>query len=169
MNMDRSAHFRPAATHDVVDVLGPLVEFLTTPSHQESYCVMRGIIPAGVSVPLHSHQDAESFLVVSGTAQALAERTDRLEWIDLRPGDFVHIPGGVKHAHRNTSSEPVVEIVVTTPTLGQFFQEVGRTVPPGKTLPPPTPDDFERFERIARKYRHWLASPAENAAVGIVL
>lgn len=154
-------------TRNAIDVLGPTIEFLTSPSHQNAYCVMRGIIPAGVSVPLHSHPDAESFLVVSGYAQALAERANRLQWIDVKPGDFIHIPGGVKHAHRNASNEPVVELVVTTPALGRFFQEVGRPVHAGSPLPPPTPEDVERFLRIAAKYRHWVATPAENAAVGI--
>ena len=162
-----ASHPEATETRNPIDVLGPTIEFLTPPLHQDAYCVLRGIIPAGVTVPLHSHPDAESFLVVSGCAQALSERADRLQWIDVRPGDFIHIPGGMKHAHRNPSNEPVVEIVVTTPALGRFFQEVGRPVLAGSPLPPPTSEELQRFERIAAKYRHWLATPAENAAVGI--
>jgi len=46
-----------------VDLFGPSVEFLTPPGvTQEAYCVLRGVIPRGVSVPLHSHADIEDFL-----------------------------------------------------------------------------------------------------------
>jgi Cupin domain len=130
------------------------------------YCVMKGTIPAGGSVPLHSHLDPESFFVISGRAQVLIERADRLEWIDVKAGDFVHIPGGAKHAHRNPSNGPVVELATSTPRLGRFFQEVARPLAAGRPTPP-TPEDLERFARIAAKYQHWLASPEENAAVGI--
>src|SRR5262245_33206761 len=109
MDIRRPADLATTVAHEIVDVLGPIVEFITSPGHRDSYCVMRGTIPAGVSVRLHSHADAESFLVVSGTAQTLSGHADRLEWIDVGPGDFVHIPGRMKHAHRNTSSEPFVE------------------------------------------------------------
>jgi quercetin dioxygenase-like cupin family protein len=156
--------------HEVLDVLGPTVEFLTPPSEAGAvYCVMKGTIPAGVSVPLHSHPDPESFFVLSGYAQALTERGNHLEWLDVKPGDFVHIPGGTKHAHRNVSNEPVVELITTTPALGRFFQEIGRPIPPDAELPPPTGDQLQEFVRAAVLYRHWLGSAAENAAVGIAL
>lgn len=77
------------------DVGGPRIQFLTL-SQEEAYCVMKGIIPGGVSVPLHSHSDAESFHVNSGEAQVLAQTKAGLEWKTLQPGDFVHIPGEAK-------------------------------------------------------------------------
>jgi hypothetical protein len=37
----------------VLDILGPTVEFLTLPSeHGGVYCVLKGTIPPGVSIPL---------------------------------------------------------------------------------------------------------------------
>jgi len=152
----------------ILDVLGPTIEFLTSPSEDGAgYCVMRGTIPPGVSVPLHSHPDAESFFVVSGRAQALSQRGDRYEWLDVKPGDFIHIPSGAKHAHRNVSNEPVVELITTTPKLGRFFQEVGRAITHGAPLPPPTREQLQRFEEVAARYHYWMGSPAENAALGI--
>ena len=136
----------------VVDVLGPTVEFLTPPS-EEVYCVLKGSIPPGMSVPLHSHPEPESFLVVSGSGQVLTERNARLEWLDVKPGDFIHIAGGTKHAHRNTSSEPLVELATTGATLGQFFHEIGRPTRPGLSLPPPTAEDLDRFQRMGVKVR----------------
>jgi len=46
----------------VLDVCGPTVEFLNSPEETDAvYCIMIGTIPPGVSVPLHSHPDVESF------------------------------------------------------------------------------------------------------------
>ncbi|HEY7191163.1 MAG TPA: cupin domain-containing protein [Vicinamibacterales bacterium] len=154
----------------ILDVLGVAVEFVTTPAEAANlYCVIKGTIPAGMAVPLHSHPDPESFYVVSGSEQILAPIRDRLEWLDVRAGDFVHIPAGAKHAHRNTSSQPVVELVVMSATLGRFFEEAGRPMEDEVIGSTPSPADVERLQRVAAKYGHWLGTPAENAAVGITI
>ena len=64
---------------------------LLSPSNEDAYCVLRGTIPPGVSVPLHSHADAESFYVLSGEAEALVQTEGGFEWQMLRRGDFIHI------------------------------------------------------------------------------
>jgi quercetin dioxygenase-like cupin family protein len=152
----------------VYDVMGATVEFLTPPPPSDvPYCVMRGVIPPSTAVPMHSHHAPESFFVVSGEAQVLLEERGRLEWKDVRPGDFVHIPSDAKHAHRNRSSAPVVEIVITTPDLGEFFVEVGRPIPASGAVRPPTDGEIRRFVAAATQHHHWLATPEENAAVGI--
>ena len=152
----------------VLDVFGPTVEFLTSPSEAEAvYCVMRGTMPPGVTVPLHSHPDVESFFLLSGAVQMLTQREDTCAWLDVKPGSFIHIPSGAKHAFRNTSSAPAVMLITTTPQLGRFFQEIGRPVTPDVPPPPPTSEELEHFMRLAAYYHHWLVSPADNAAVGI--
>jgi len=154
----------------ILDVLGVAVEFVTTPAEAGNlYCVIKGTIPSGMTVPLHSHPDPESFYIVSGAEQILVPLRDRLEWLDVRAGDFVHIPGGAKHAHRNTSSQPVVELVTTSATLGRFFEEAGRPMEDDVVVSAPSPADVERLQRVAAKYGHWLATPAENAAVGLTI
>src|SRR5258708_19543785 len=71
----------------VLDVCGPTVEFLNSPEETDAvYCIMIGTIPPGVSVPLHSHPDVESFFTLSGTVQVLFQREDRFEWIDVKIG-----------------------------------------------------------------------------------
>jgi quercetin dioxygenase-like cupin family protein len=161
---DKNALARP------LDVLGPTIEILTSPSERDAvYCVIKGVIPPGVSVPLHSHADPESFFVASGSAQILFGEDNHLQWVNVAAGDFVHIPGGMKHAHRNPSAEPVVEILTTTPRIGRFFQEVGRVIEPGIPPRPPTREEIERFQQAAARYGHWMASPAENAAFGITV
>jgi quercetin dioxygenase-like cupin family protein len=51
-----------------LDVFGPTVEFLRWPDDADAdFCVMRCVVPPGVTVPLHSHDDAEDFYIVDGT------------------------------------------------------------------------------------------------------
>ncbi len=149
-----------------VDVLGPTVEFLTTPEDTSNdFCVLKGIIPPGVFVPLHSHADTEDFIVISGKVQVLKQNADGYEWVEGKVGDYVHVPGGTHHAWRNTSHEVLTVLVITTRKLTQFFQEVGRPV---ATAPqPPRPEDIANFMAISDKYGYWNATPEENAAVGI--
>jgi quercetin dioxygenase-like cupin family protein len=139
-------HIVDRGTYGVLDVLGPTIEFLTSPQDLDAiYCMMLGTIPPGVSVPLHSHADVESFYVLSGKVQVLSQQGSNFEWLDTIPGTFVQVPGGAKHAFRNRSSEPVVQLITTTPKLGRFFQEVGTPVTRGAPLQPPTPEDINHF------------------------
>jgi len=57
-------------------VLGPLVQFLTAVSDSnKDYCLMRGTVPAGVVVPLHSHAERETFYVLEEEVQGLGRIT----------------------------------------------------------------------------------------------
>ena len=61
-------------------MLGPTIEFLTSPDEaDDGLCVMRGVIPPGAVVPIHSHDDAEAFYILAGTEQVLTQGTDGLE------------------------------------------------------------------------------------------
>jgi quercetin dioxygenase-like cupin family protein len=163
-----ATHLVKKGTSDVLDALGPTVEILTLPADDAAYCVLKGTLPPGVSVPLHSHADPESFFVLSGAVQVLTERAGGFGWLEAREGDFIEIPGGAKHAFRNVTNQPVVQLVTTTSRLGRFFQEIGRPAT-RESLPPPSPDDLRRFVQVSAKYGYWLGSPEENAAVGIAL
>jgi quercetin dioxygenase-like cupin family protein len=155
-------------TYGVLDVFGPTVEFLTPPEETDAgYSVMIGTVSPGVSVPLHSHPAPESFFLLSGSLEALSQQASNFEWLNVKPGEFVHVPGRVKHAWRNTSSEPAVTLITTTVKLGKFFQEIGRIVGPGGPPAAPTPDDLQHLMRVAARYDYWMGSPEENAAVGI--
>jgi uncharacterized cupin superfamily protein len=128
---------------------------------------MRGVIPPGVAVPLHSHDATEVFFVLSGTKQVLTLGSGPAEWVDVGAGDYVHVPRGTHHAHRNVSGEPLIELVITTARLGNWFEEVG--TPDTGTRRPPAPDVLAHFLAVSRKFGYWLGSPEENAAVGIRL
>jgi hypothetical protein len=95
----------------------------------------------------------------------LVESGGSMEWRDARAGDYVRVPGDVAHAHRNVSPEPAVDLIITTARMGRFFREVGRPV----GSPPPTAREVARFVETAGRYGYRLATPDENAAVGITV
>lgn len=168
---ERVARFIEARDLEALNVLGPTVQFLTRSKEDESApCVLRGVIPSGIVVPLHSHADPETYFPVSGVAEALAERAGGLSWVQIGPGDVFHVPGNAKHAFRNRSAEPAVMFIVTTPRMGRFFEEVGTPAGLG-THPagPPSPEALRHFLAIAERYGYWNATPEENARVGLVL
>lgn len=150
----------------VVEFFGPTLEFLTSPDDERNdFCILKGTIPPGVSVPLHSHPDTEDFLILSGSLDGLKRDGDAYQWIPAGPGDYIHVPAGAPHAWRNSSNEAVVNLVITTRNLARFLQEAGRPI--AHAGQPPTPADLARFASIAAHYGHWNATPEENAAVGI--
>jgi quercetin dioxygenase-like cupin family protein len=149
-----------------LEAFGPTFEFLTeTDDEHNQICVMRVVIPPGVVVPLHRHDDFEGFFILSGGHQVLVESGGRLEWRDAHAGDYIRVPGAALHAHRNVSDQPAVDLIITTPKMGRFFKEVGRPV----GAPPPTPDETAHFVQTATRYGYQLGTPEENAAVGITL
>ena len=154
--------------YSAMEVFGPTVEFISGPDDPGAdFCVMRGVVPPGVVVPLHRHDDDEDFLILAGTQRVLVEDARGLQWRDLHAGDYVHIPGGILHAHRNVSDEPVVDLVITSTRLGQFFRELAR--PHVGRQGPLTPQDLGQLVALSAKYGYILGTPEQNAAVGIEL
>ena len=92
---------------------------------------------------------------------------DSGRWMKAEPGDMVCIPGEVKHALRNRSKSPVVLSLITTPGIYDFFRELGKPHESGEASGPPTPRDMERLQALADKYNYWIASPEENAEIGL--
>jgi mannose-6-phosphate isomerase-like protein (cupin superfamily) len=174
--MTRIADDRPVAHRidprevEAVEVMGPLVEFLTSPAADDcTPCTMRGTIPPGTVVPLHRHGDPETYLIVSGEAEGLAETPRGLEWLPLRTGDLFHVPGDAKHAFRNRTDTAAVMLIVSTSKIGRFFREIGKPVVKGARPAPPSPSAIEQFLATAARYGYWNATPEENARIGIAL
>jgi quercetin dioxygenase-like cupin family protein len=103
---------------------GITMELLTS-SNEDTYGVIKGTLQPGENVPLHSHNEAEDFYLLSGQAKELIQTKHGLEWQIVQTGDFTHIPGNMKHAWRNRCSGPAENIIVTSKRLGRFFQEIG--------------------------------------------
>jgi quercetin dioxygenase-like cupin family protein len=156
---------------EVFDLFGPTVQFLTVREVQNpGPCILRGVIPPGGLIPLHSHGDPETFIVISGELDAFATSAAGLRCTQLVRGDIFHIPGNTKHAWRNRSPEPGVAIIVTTPQLGSFFREVGRPLArEGQPLAAPTREQIQHFLITSQKYGYWNATPEENAEIGLTI
>ena len=138
---------------EALSVVGGRLELLTSPAATGDVpCILRGTIPPGGFVPLHSHPDPETFIGVSGVLEGLTGPGD--VWSPIAPGDVFHVPGGIAHAFRNRGDEPATSLAVTTSTLARFFREVA---------------GMSDLREAAGRYGHWLASPAENAEIGLVL
>jgi quercetin dioxygenase-like cupin family protein len=154
---------------ETINVLGPTIQFLTSPEKGDNDpCVMRGTIPPGVHVPLHSHPDPETFLAISGEIEGLTESDGCFRWVRIKPDDVFHVPGGAKHAFRNLTGAQAVMIIVSTNRIGRFFREVGTPTAPGaQSLGPPSNETIRHFLETADKYGYWNASPEENARAGI--
>jgi quercetin dioxygenase-like cupin family protein len=150
---------------DTLDIYGPQIRFLTPLTDDPNgYCVISSVVPPNAVVPLHSHPERETFLILSGALEAF----DGSGWRTCRAGEVIDVPGGAKHAFRNTSAAPVSLVLVTSASMGRFFCSVGRRaadVPPG----PPTAEAIAAFATAAIQHGYWLGSPTENAEIGISL
>ncbi|RRI07763.1 cupin domain-containing protein [Mesorhizobium tamadayense] len=176
-HQQETAHLVDVRATEMIEIQGPTIQFLTplaaigSTADDDGPCVMRGTIPPGVSVPLHSHHDPETFLTLSGELEGLAESRRGFEWIRIEPGDVFHVPGGARHAFRNIGQEAAVMNIVSTARIARFFREVGRPVPASGEPPlgPPSAETIRHFLATAEKYGYWNASPEENARIGIAL
>jgi hypothetical protein len=90
-------------------------------------------------------------------------------WQTVTAGEAVSIPGNLRHALRNTSPSPITSIIVSKQELYSFFRELARPFDPNRPPAPPTPEEMQQLFSVAEKYEYWLASPDENAAIGISL
>lgn len=150
---------------EIIDIfVGPKLTYLTPRSSApDDFCLMKVEIPAGVTVPVHSHEDRETFYILAGELDGLTGT----EWNTFLPGMVLDVKNSVRHALRNTSAATTTLLMVTTMKMGQFFRDVGRPYEPG--LQPPTPADLEHFGTIAHEYGYWMGTPADNLVVGITL
>jgi hypothetical protein len=81
----------------------------------------------------------------------------------------VVIPSNVKHALRNGSSVPTTLALVTKSELYAFFRELAKPFDPDQRPDSPTPEAMQELFELAAKHGYWMASPEENAAIGISL
>jgi quercetin dioxygenase-like cupin family protein len=150
------------------DILGPEVQFLVDPAEAAgAFGLIRGVVAPGIAVPLHSHADPEVMFVLEGALDFLQHNGKTGRWLTARRGEFISIPGNVKHALRNSSPEHTSLVLVTTPNIYGFFRGVAKPVNSNSKPRPLTPADLEQLMTLSNKHNYWLASPEENAAIGL--
>jgi quercetin dioxygenase-like cupin family protein len=151
---------------------GNLLEFLATPHQAKAeICLIRGTIPPGAVVPLHSHSDSdvELFYILDGSIESFRSKDGTQGWTTVGMGDLVTIPGNTKHAWRNTSRFPATVILVTTSRMYAFFRELAKPFDPDQPTSPPTREEIQEIFEVAARYGYWMGSPEENAAIGLSL
>lgn len=147
---------------------GTLFEFLVSPNEAEAeICLIRGTMPSGALVPLHSHADVELFYILEGSVEAFQSSNGEARWTTVDAGRTVTIPGNTKHAWRNTSAFRASIVVVTTSKLYEFFREVTKPFDSSYSAAPQTPDELQEFFKTVERYGYWMGSPEENAAIGL--
>ena len=156
------------ADKQLFNAAGVLLQFLASPDEVgDAICLIRGTMPPGVVVPLHSHAEPEILYVLDGSLQVYRSTDGANGWKTGGVGDVVIIPGSVKHALRNVSSLPATLALVTKSQLYQFFREFAKAFDPNQPPSAPTPEATQQLFEAAAKYGYWLASPAENATIGL--
>ena len=149
---------------------GNLVEFLVSPDEAGAeICVIRGTMPAGSVVPLHSHSDLELFYLLEGSVESFLSRNGIQDWKTVGVGDVVTVPENTKHAWRNRSPFPATMVMVTTARMYEFLGELGKPVDPDQLATPPTREAVQEIFEAAARYGYWMGSPEENAAIGLSL
>jgi len=155
--MTRFGHLVQRANLDAVNVLGPTIEYVTEPANDDGPCLMIGTIPPGVVVPIHSHDEPETFIPISGRILGLAYRSDEdFDWVTIEAGKAFHVPPGAKHGFRNPGQESAVMYIVSTGRIGRFFREVGERKTARDTRShAPSPEATQRFLAVAKRYGYW--------------
>ena len=93
----------------LLDVGGVSVE----PMIAGEVVVLRGTIPPGRAVPLHTHPDPETLYLISGTVQGLViSPSEEADWTRIEPGGSWHVPPNLRHGWRNPADEPAVLIAI---------------------------------------------------------
>jgi quercetin dioxygenase-like cupin family protein len=146
-----------------------LIEFLASPDEIGSeICLIRDTVPSGVVVPLHSHPDPEVFYALEGTVEAFQSEDNTDRWTTAGVGAVVAIPGNVKHAWRNALSLPATMVIVTTAKMFEFSREITKPFDPDQPAGLPSLETMQELSKTAARYGFWIASPEENAAIGLI-
>jgi len=125
-------------------------------------CVIASSIPAGVTVPLHSHIERETFYIVSGSLEVF----DKTGWRTLSGGNTFDMPPESEHAFRNISGDPVSVALVVPTKVVEFFASIGRPIcilPLGS----PSPEALREFVSAAVEHGYWLGTSKVDMTAGI--
>ena len=155
----------------VKDLGGPRLQFLASPEllGMEQQGMLRGTIPPGGFVPIHSHADLESFFVLEGTISLYQDDGTSSGWIDVTGGDLAVLQPSVKHAWRNSGDAPAVVLIFTTGRLYGFLDAVAAPCNPNDPPAPPSPEWLQHFFSLSEQYGYWNGSPEDNARIGLHL
>jgi quercetin dioxygenase-like cupin family protein len=91
----------------------------------ETFALVDERAVGGESVPLHKHDDVESFFVLEGEISFyLGDQSG----VRVGAGAFAHMPGGTIHGFR-IESALARYLILTTPRHGEFYRAISLPTP----------------------------------------
>jgi len=80
----------------------------------EDYCLIKGIVLAGVVVPIYSPAEREAFCVTEAKIEGVWED----HWVALSADGVFDVPGGLKHGWKSVSGASVSLLEARSKILG---------------------------------------------------
>lgn len=148
---------------------GALFQFLASEVilGENTLDVVIAVLPPCVFVPLHSHRGAELFFTMDGELEAYAGDENGGEWRTVGAGELVVIPGAVRHAWNNRSNTPARVLSFAGNSIFEIIKKLAVPVDQVQAVAPPMAAFLQELQEIESKSGTWLATPEENAAVGL--
>ncbi len=101
--------------------------------------------------------------------EAYTRDEDGGDWKTIRTGELIVIPPGVRHAWRNRSDASAQVLSFAGTNIFAVMRKVAVPAGQGQTAAPPTVEFLKELQEVAAKSGNWLATPEENAAIGLRL
>jgi mannose-6-phosphate isomerase-like protein (cupin superfamily) len=134
-----------------VGVVGDVYRFLATGADTDGkYALWEAIVPPGGGPPPHVHsREEEGFYILEGEITfTIGDKR-----LVATAGVFANMPVGTPHSFKNESGKPARMLISVAPAgLEEMFFEVGVSLAPGATAPPPSNQDIEKLLAVAPRY-----------------
>ena len=91
------------------------------------------------------------------------------QWAPVRTGELVVIAAGARHAWRNRTSANVRVLSFAGTNIFAVMRKIAIPADLAQAAAPPTPEFLQELQEIAANTGNWIASPEENAAIGLSL
>ena len=147
--MDRSTLFLPPeGERRDLKVVGEVIRVLADASQTGSYEVFEQHGPEGAGPPPHTHAWDEAYFMLEGEMDVLLG--DRM--VVLKPGAFVHIPGGTPHFFRYRAGGGRFVSMTSRGGASGFFGALAEALPDGRV-------DIPKVVGVAESHGVRLAGP----------
>lgn len=110
------------------------------------YAMLTLDVAPGGGPPLHTHQQAETCVVLSGEFCFTWREGDEARTVRCGAGGVVNAPGGAPHRFENTGGVPGTLLIVCEPIALDFLRELGDLFPLGAN------PDMEALLGLSAKY-----------------
>jgi quercetin dioxygenase-like cupin family protein len=122
-----------------------------------SFSVNEMTLAPGEGVPVHSHTSAESFYVVSGTADFFRVTSGKEDWVRCETGDLVILPPNSLHGFYNRGSSDCRVLGISTAVHQTFFDAVAEADRTTRFASIPPAEAMGKIAEIASEHYMYFA------------